>query len=58
MRKKYLEEQDKRKSLQNLRNEMDMRTSYLRDSVEQKKKQLIEELTKFGMSQEDIASLM
>ena len=44
--KKYLEEQDKRKSLQNLRNEMDMRTSYLRDSVEQKKKQLIEMLNK------------
>ena len=44
--KKYLEEQDKRKSLQNLRNEMDMRTSSLRDSVEQKKKQLIEMLNK------------
>ena len=44
--KKYLEEQDKRKSLQNLRSEMDMRTSALRDSVEQKKKQLIEMLNK------------
>jgi len=44
--KKYLEEQDKRKSLQNLRNEMDMRTSSLRDSVEQKKKELIEMLNK------------
>jgi len=42
--RKYLEEQDKRKSLQNMRNEMNIRTSSLRDSVEQKKKKLMEML--------------
>ena len=42
--KRYLEEQDKRKSLQNMRNEMNIRTSSLRDSVEQKKKKLMEML--------------
>ena len=42
--KKYLEELDKRKSLQNMRNEMNIRTSSLRDSVEQKKKKLMEML--------------
>ena len=40
--KKYLEEQDKKKNLQNVRNEMEIRKMALKESVEQKKKKLLE----------------
>ena len=42
--RKYLEEQDKRKSLKKMRDEMTVRSNTLRDSVEQNKKKILEML--------------
>ena len=44
--RKYLEEQDKRKSLKNIRKVADERSSALRKSVEQMQKQLLEKIKK------------
>ena len=42
--KKYLEEQDKKKNLQKVRNEVDIRTTALRESIEQNRRKLMEKL--------------
>ena len=42
--KKYLEEQDKKKNLQKVRNEIELRTTALRESIEQNRRKLMEKL--------------
>ena len=44
--RKYLEEQDKKKNIKNIRDEMSMRTSALRESLEQNRKKVFEMMNK------------